>query len=569
MPSVRRWGVPGPVIAVLVVAAVVAWARPSTAETVGVAGMLLGYLTAGVLIVRRSRGLERRERIAWRFMAATTFVVSAGVISVSVLTQLGYEIQAFGPTDIFFLAGYALLIVALNRLARADVQGRDWLLTILDALVGAIALSALVWTAFYHQLVASLQAAGAWERVIASVYPVLDVALVIGLMILVIRRSHFHMDPRLLFLAIGLTMQVGADLIFLYRGAGRSFVDAEPSYGLLLLALAGYLAAAAVVDKTPRRREFPERDTPLLALIWPYLLVVGLLATHVVRYHSVNTSTDGVLLLDALIIIGAVIFLRQMLMIHRNRIRVENQRSELVASVSHELRTPLTAMVGYLSLLDESGDDFPAEARGEMLSEANRQAKHMARLVSDLVLLARGDHRQMALEIGETRVSTLITAALRSVKPGRTRVEETFEGDGVVRIDSDRLRQAMVNLVSNAVRYGGDRAVVTGRIRGLDLALEIHDNGKGVPTRYETAIWERFERGAQRLNAVTPGLGIGLSIVRAIAESHGGRAEYRRSERLGGACFSLIIPGCVVATVETVEREGSEPNPARAQALRS
>jgi signal transduction histidine kinase len=297
--------------------------------------------------------------------------------------------------------------------------------------------------------------------------------------------------------------------------------------------------------------------------------VVGLLATHVVRYHSVNTSTDGVLLLDALIIIGAVIFLRQMLMIHRNRIRVENQRSELVASVSHELRTPLTAMVGYLSLLDESGDDFPAEARGEMLSEANRQAKHMARLVSDLVLLARGDHRQMALEIGETRVSTLITAALRSVKPGRTRVEETFEGDGVVRIDSDRLRQAMVNLVSNAVRYGGDRAVVTGRIRGLDLALEIHDNGKGVPTRYETAIWERFERGAQRLNAVTPGLGIGLSIVRAIAESHGGRAEYRRSERLGGACFSLIIPGCVVATVETVEREGSEPNPARAQALRS
>jgi signal transduction histidine kinase len=531
--------------------------------------MLVGYLTTGVLIVRRSRGLDRRERIAWRFMAATTFVVSAGVLLVSVLTQLGYEVPAFGPTDVFFLAGYGLLIVALNRLARSDVQGRDWLLTILDALVGAIALSALVWTAFYHQLVQSLEEADAWERVIASVYPVLDVALVIGLMILVIRRSHFHMDPRLVFLAAGLTIQVGADLIYLYNGAGRTFVDAEPSYGLLLLASAGYLAASAVVDRTPRRREFPERDAPLLALIWPYLLVGGLLATHVVRYHSVNTSTDGVLLLDALIIIGAVIFLRQMLMIHRNRIRVENQRSELVASVSHELRTPLTAMVGYLSLLDESGDDFPVEARREMLAEANRQARHMARLVSDLVLLARGDHRQMALEIGETRVSELITAALRPIKPGPTRIEESFEGDAVVRVDSDRLRQALDNLMSNALRYGGDRALITGKVRGPDLVIEIHDNGKGVPTRYETAIWERFERGAQRLNAVTPGLGIGLAIVRAIAESHGGRAEYRRSERLGGSCFALIIPGCVVATIATEEREPSEPGTSRARALRS
>jgi len=362
----------------------------------------------------------------------------------------------------------------------------------------------------------------------------------------VIRRSHFHRDARLLFLAFGLAVQVGADLIFLYSGVGRSFVEAEPSYALLLLATAGYLATAAVVDRTPKRREFPERDAPLLALMWPYLLAVGLLATHVVRYHSVNTSRDGVLLLDALIIIGAVIFLRQMLMIHRNRIRVETQRSELVASVSHELRTPLTAMVGYLSLLDQSGDEFPEEARREMLSEATGQARHMARLVSDLVMLARGNHRDVPLEITETNVSNLITSGLRGLEPGNTRIAERFDGDASVRVDADRLRQAMTNLLSNAVRYGGDQIVVTGRVIGRDLLIEVHDNGAGVPTRYETAIWERFERGAHRLNAVTPGLGIGLAIVQAIAEAHGGRAEYRRSELLGGACFSLGIPGCVV-----------------------
>jgi signal transduction histidine kinase len=104
--------------------------------------------------------------------------------------------------------------------------------------------------------------------------------------------------------------------------------------------------------------------------------------------------------------------------------------------------------------------------------------------------------------------------------------------------------------------------VITGRVTGPDLLIEIHDNGNGVPTRYESAIWERFERGTHRLNAVTPGMGIGLPIVRAIAQAHGGRAEYRRSERMGGGCFSLVIPGCVVDQ----ESETAEPDPTRAQA---
>jgi signal transduction histidine kinase len=547
LSSLRRWAVPGPLILALLIGAVTAWARPETGEMLGFLGIVIGDITAGVLILRRSRGHERRERNAWRFLAAGLFLVAFGVLAVAVLTELGYPVPAFGPTDTFFLAGYSMLLVAFYRLARSDGEGRDWLLTMLDALVGAIALTTLVWTAFYHELVESFAGATTWETVVASLYPILDIAAVIGLMILVIRRSHFHWDPRLLFLAFGISVQVAADLTFLYRGVGRSFAEAEPLFGLFLLATVGYVTTAAIVDRTPKKREFPERDAPLLALMWPYLLAVALLATHVVRYHSLNPSNDGVLLLDALIIIGGVVFMRQMLMIHRNRTKVENQRSELVASVSHELRTPLTAMVGYLTLLDQNGDEFPAEARREMLSEATSQARHMARLVSDLVMLARGIHRHLPLEITEGSVSSMVTGALRGLDTGKTRIEEEFEQDALVKVDVDRLRQALANLLSNAVRYGGDRTLITGRVIGNDLVLEIHDNGNGVPTRYETAIWERFERGAHRLNAVTPGMGIGLAIVEAIAEAHGGRAEYRRSERLGGACFSLLIPGCVVS----------------------
>jgi K+-sensing histidine kinase KdpD len=234
-----------------------------------------------------------------------------------------------------------------------------------------------------------------------------------------------------------------------------------------------------------------------------------------------------------------------LLSIRRNQRRVEKQRSELVASVSHELRTPLTAIVGYLNLLTEDGDDFPEDARNEMIGEASSQANHMSRLVSDLVMLARGVHRNLPLEISEVSVSSIVSAALRGIESSATSINVEIASDVIVRVDAGRVQQALSNLMSNAVRYGGDSAVLITKIDGDDLVIEMHDNGHGVPTKYEAIIWQRFERGANRLNATNPGLGIGLAIVEAIVVSHGGSASYRRSERLGGACFSLVLPGSV------------------------
>jgi signal transduction histidine kinase len=161
-------------------------------------------------------------------------------------------------------------------------------------------------------------------------------------------------------------------------------------------------------------------------------------------------------------------------------------------------------------------------------------------------MLAKGDHRNLPLEIKEVSVSNITSAALRSLDSDNTRIEEELDSSGRVQVDADRIQQALSNLLSNAVRYGGDRVILRAAIVGEDLVVEVHDNGDGVPTRFEGSVWQRFERGAHRLNASTPGLGIGLAIVEAVAESHGGRASYRTSERLGGACFSVEIPGCVV-----------------------
>ncbi len=517
------------------------------APAIGFFGLLIGLGTAVFLLFRRSRDLAPRERRAWRWIAFALSLMWTGVLLVGGLSALGVDLPSFGALDVFFLGAYGALITALILLARLDSGGQEWVLTLVDALVGSIALAALVWNFVFHELVEQLAGAPWWQSTIASIYPIGDVLIVVGLVILVIRRSHYHFDLRLVFLAIGAGTQVMADFVFLRRGVGEEFATAEPAWAINMTATIFLVLTAAVVDRVPRKREFPEAPTPIWALMWPYLLAAALIVVNFQQYRTLNPGTNEVLLFDSVLLVGVVVILRQVYVIYRDRNRVDRKRAELVASVSHELRTPLTAMVGFLSLLDEYADEFPADAQQEMISEAADQARHMSRLVSDLLMLAKGDTSQLSLEFQDVRAMAIVTSVLRGTDTGDTRIDQELEAEVLVRVDPDRMKQALGNLLTNAVRYGGDRCLVVAKALGRDLTFEVHDNGQGVPTRYEAMIWNHFERGAHRLDAATPGLGIGLSIVQAVTESHGGHVEYRKSERLGGACFVLTIPGCVVA----------------------
>ena len=533
----------------LIAGALIASTVPETAPYIGYFGLIAGVSTAAVLFWTRSSGLPLRERTAWRFVTLAISLIGAGVLVVGGLTEAGVELPKFGPLDAFFLGAYMAMIAALFQLARLDSGGREWVLTLIDAAVAAIALSALVWNAFAHDLLDSFAGAPWWQGVIAAIYPILDIAAVTGLLILVMRRSNYHFDVRLVFFALGGCAQVLADFVFLHRSVGSAFSNAEPAWSVNLVATAFLLITASIVDQVPRKREFPEAPTPIWALMWPYLLAVSLVVVHFRNYRDLDPAADEVLLLDAVILIGVVILFRQVYVILRDRNRVDRKRAELVASVSHELRTPLTAMVGFLALLDEHPEEFPVDARREMISEAADQARHMSRLVGDLLMLAKGETSRLSLELREVWAMAILYSVLQDTDPRGKRVEKDLDAEVRVVVDPDRVRQALSNLVNNAIRYGGNRCVVVSFVEGADLVFEVHDNGEGVPTRFETTIWQHFERGAHRLDATTPGLGIGLSIVQAVAESHGGTARYRTSERLGGACFYLTLPDCVVREV--------------------
>ena len=543
----RRWLLPGIVIFLLSAGVVACLVAPDMAEYIGFFGLLLGLGTATALMWHRSRALNERERHAWLWIATAMASMWVGVLAVGGLSALGVVLPSFGVMDVFFLGGYGALIVALYKLSRLDSGGQEWVLTLVDAGVGGVALAALVWSFVFNNLMEAMAGAPWWEAAIATIYPIGDVIIVLGVIILVMRRSNYHLDVRLIFFAVGVGTQVLADFLFLRRGVGEDFATAEPAWAVNMVAIIFLILAAAVVDRVPRKREFPEAPTPIWALMWPYLFAVALLGVHFQNYRALNPEGSEILLFDAVMVIGLLILLRQVYVIYRDRNRVDRKRAELVASVSHELRTPLTAMVGFLTLLDDHPDEFPMDARQEMIHEATDAARHMSRLVSDLLMLAKGDTSSLSLEIQEVSAMAIVTSVLRTTDPADTRIEQELDADVVVRVDPDRMKQAVGNLLTNAIRYGGDQCLVVSRVERRDLIFEIHDNGGGVPTRFESMIWEHFERGAHRLDATTPGLGIGLSIVQAVTESHGGRAEYRESERLGGACFSLTIPGCVVA----------------------
>jgi signal transduction histidine kinase len=112
------------------------------------------------------------------------------------------------------------------------------------------------------------------------------------------------------------------------------------------------------------------------------------------------------------------------------------------------------------------------------------------------------------------------------------------------------VQQVIVNLLSNAVRYGDDGVLVRASSDGDDLVIEVHDNGPGVPRRWELAIWERFERGTHRFNSRHGGSGLGLAVVADIAAAYRGTTECTRSERLGGAHFRVVLPNRVVRRAE-------------------
>ena len=224
---------------------------------------------------------------------------------------------------------------------------------------------------------------------------------------------------------------------------------------------------------------------------------------------------------------------------------LERLRDAFVAAVSHELRTPLTSISGFLEMLaDEEHELGPAGRR--YVDVIRRGNTRLRRIVEDLLLVAEIEAQRLELHPGQTDLADLATAAVEAARPAATAAEIDLkldvEGPAPLEADAIRLGQVLDHLISNAIKFtpAGGSAMVSATAAGGSPRLEVTDTGIGVPHDELGQIFSRFYRASTATRREIPGTGLGLVIVRAIVEAHGGTVSLSSIEGEGTRVIVML-----------------------------
>jgi signal transduction histidine kinase len=223
-----------------------------------------------------------------------------------------------------------------------------------------------------------------------------------------------------------------------------------------------------------------------------------------------------------------------------------SSQREFIADASHELRTPLTVIRGQLEVLAAQGNPSEAEVR-HVERQVQAEIGRVSRLVDDLLVLTQAE-RSDFLRPHEIDLRPFVSELWDGLS---LTAERRFElgpvPEGTLHADPDRLAQALRNLGRNAIEHTADG---TGLVRlevealgGQTLRFAVVDDGPGIPPEERERIFERFHRVDVGRSRKSGGAGLGLAIVRAIAEAHGGRVRADSSRNGSGARVELLLPG--------------------------
>jgi two-component system sensor histidine kinase/response regulator len=223
---------------------------------------------------------------------------------------------------------------------------------------------------------------------------------------------------------------------------------------------------------------------------------------------------------------------------------LEAQRRDHIAMLVHDLRHPLSSL-GLIAEVLESEDMTPAE-RHAAVTQIRGMCSEMARLVDGVLVASRLEAGVFTVERRLIKAGAVIEPMLRVFTPvaTRRRIALVFEGslDLEVRADPQKLRQALDNLVANALKFTprGGRVVVRVSREAGQIVFEIADTGPGIPAGERESIFDRYKQGSR--GRAAGGAGLGLAIARGIAEAHQGTVAVNGGSS-GGASFRIVLPG--------------------------
>jgi PAS domain S-box-containing protein len=224
-------------------------------------------------------------------------------------------------------------------------------------------------------------------------------------------------------------------------------------------------------------------------------------------------------------------------------------KTEFLSRMSHELRTPLNAVLGFAQLMQLDEDDPLSTAQQRRLTLVRESGEHLLRMISDLLDHSRIEAGQLSVELGEVAVGPLVRECADMLAPQADAGGVSVDGAGLddalhACADATRLRQVVLNLVGNAVKYNRRDGWVrlSTRADGAELRLDVADSGLGISEAHLAHLFEPFNRLGQRRSGIE-GTGIGLAITRALVTLMNGRIEVQ-STLGGGSTFSVWLPVC-------------------------
>ncbi len=227
--------------------------------------------------------------------------------------------------------------------------------------------------------------------------------------------------------------------------------------------------------------------------------------------------------------------------------KLETYRKEFLGNVSHELKTPIFNIQGYISTLLDGGLDDPKINRS-FLSKAEKSVERMITIVDDLQSISQLERGVLELNEEDFDVVALAKDVLESLEMRAKEKNISFEifNDVThplfVTADKFRIRQVLVNLVVNSVRYGKDGGLTQIRVNdiGDKVLVEVTDNGIGIASEHQSRIFERFYRADKSRSRELGGTGLGLAIVKHIIEAHNQKISVLSTEG-AGSVFSFTL----------------------------
>lgn len=223
----------------------------------------------------------------------------------------------------------------------------------------------------------------------------------------------------------------------------------------------------------------------------------------------------------------------------RARARLDRERSDLVATVAHELRSPLTGVKGFVSTLLAKWDKLNDEQKQLMLETVQADADRLARLIAELLDVARIDTGRLSLHVRPLVFRDAVDRALSTLRAGtRREIRLDVEGEPEFLADPDKFVQVLTNLVDNGLRHGEGVVTVSGRpVEGGGVEFHVDDEGDGISQEIRSRVFTKFWKHGR-----SGGSGLGMYIVHGLVLAHGGTIRISDAPG-GGARVSVVWPG--------------------------